>query len=118
MTYLYYQTTSTTGGEVKANDKHLNKMRSDFAVTKLNLENELERKLKDLQMSQKVKLRDENRRLGQELDELKKSHDNKVVETKETQKSQLEKMMEQHKESIDTARTQYKKSINKYQFDA
>lgn len=104
--------------EVKANEKHLKRMRDEFAVTKLNLENELERKLKDVQMAHKVKIRDENRRLGQELTELKKSHDSRVIETKETNMSQLDKMMEEHKESIDTARTQYKKSINKYQFDA
>ena len=104
--------------EVKANEKTLKRMRDEFAVTKLNLENELERKLKGVQMTHKMKMNDENRRLNQELTELKKGHDMKVMETKETQKAQLTKMMEQHKASIDTARTQYKKSINKYEFDA
>lgn len=103
--------------ELASNQTRLKKMRDEFSVTKLNLKNELERKLKDFQMGQKVKMSHENRRLDQQLTELKSSHESKLAETKMTQKSQLEKLVEEHKASVDTARTQYKKSINKFQFN-
>ena len=100
--------------EVKSNEAMMSRMRRDYEVQVKNLENDLERKLIETRAKHKRSITAENKRLNEELTNLKKAHQDQVGEVKISQDNEIENMVTSHRETLENAKQKYIREKQKW----
>lgn len=101
--------------EVEYNEDMLSKMREGYEVKVKNMENDLERKLVEIRGKHAELIQEENKRLDEELANIKQVHEDQVGEIKESNTNEITRMNESHRNSLDVARQKFMKEKNKWE---
>jgi ElaB/YqjD/DUF883 family membrane-anchored ribosome-binding protein len=62
-----------------------------------------------------IRLQDENRRLAEELKNLKATHGDQVAEVSESQNNEIQDMKESHRKTLQNAREKFIKEKSKFE---
>ncbi|MBT3585124.1 MAG: hypothetical protein HN509_09460 [Halobacteriovoraceae bacterium] len=101
--------------EVKVNENMLTRMRSEYDGKVKGLQNELEGKLSKVRAKQSKAIDAENKRLNEELVNLKRTHADQVTEIKIAQQGEVNTLTDSHKRTLENARLQYQKEKVKFE---
>jgi hypothetical protein len=103
---------------VKTNEKQIELIQKDYETKTSGLENELEQKLMEIRNKHKITLSEESARLNNELNNLKKTHQDKVEEIKVAQTEEIGRMVNNHEENLSNATKKFEKEKAKTEYSA
>lgn len=92
---------------VKKNEGTMKRLNDDYEVKVSNLKVKLDQKLAKMRAQHDKIMATEEKRLGQELKNLKSGHEDKVTELRKSQMNQLQEMKDSQKKILDQARERF-----------
>ncbi len=101
--------------KVKSHEHTMTRMTEEYEQKIRNLDIELQRKLIALRNKQKAVIKEENLRLGEEVENLKKVHGDQVAEIKISHKNEINDLNESHRRALENAETRYIKEKTKWE---
>lgn len=100
---------------VKVHEDTITRLKDNYESQVDIIDGELDQKLTEVRARQKDLIRAENERLDEEVEGLKRAHEDQVNEIRASHENQISEMNESHEKTLESARQKYMKEKLKWE---